>query len=101
MEPILVNWGFIGIMEKNMETTIVYLGYIGIMEKKTETIGFTGILKWLYRGYIGQDLGSSGQSGVWGLGRRATGSGFGASGVRPSGPEIGVRIWALCLTVFY
>ena len=62
MEPTLVNWGFIGIMEKNMETTLVYLGYIGIMEQKMET---TGVLHWLYRGYIGQDLGSSGQSGVW------------------------------------
>ena len=24
-------WGYIGIMEKKMETTIVYLGYIGIL----------------------------------------------------------------------
>ena len=27
----------IGIMQKEMETTIVYWGYIGIMEKKMET----------------------------------------------------------------
>ena len=35
-----VYWGYIGIMEKKMETTILYLaifwGYIGIMEKKME-----------------------------------------------------------------
>ena len=30
-------WGYIGIMEQKMETTIVYRGYIGIMEKKMET----------------------------------------------------------------
>ena len=30
-------WGYIGIMENEMETTIVYWGYIGIMEKKMET----------------------------------------------------------------
>ena len=30
-------WGYIGIMEKNMETTIVYWGFIGIMEKQMET----------------------------------------------------------------
>ena len=29
--------GYMGIMEKKMETTIVYWGYIGMMEKKTET----------------------------------------------------------------
>ena len=30
-------WGYIGIMENKMETTVVYWGYIGIMEKKMET----------------------------------------------------------------
>ena len=33
----IVYWGYIGIMEKKMETTIVYWGYVGIMEKKMET----------------------------------------------------------------
>ena len=48
METTLVYWGYVGIMEKKMETTtIVYWGYIGIMgyigvihgimEKKVET----------------------------------------------------------------
>ena len=37
MEPAIVNWGYIGIMEKKMETTIVNWGYNGIMEKKMET----------------------------------------------------------------
>ena len=32
-----VYWGYIGIMENKMETTIVYRGYRGIMEKKVET----------------------------------------------------------------
>ena len=32
------KWGYIGIMENKMETTVVYWGYIGIMEKKMETI---------------------------------------------------------------
>ena len=32
-----VYLGYIGIMEKNLETTIVYGGYTGIMEKKMET----------------------------------------------------------------
>ena len=31
---IRVYWGQIGIMEKEMETTIVYLWYMGIREKK-------------------------------------------------------------------
>ena len=30
--PFEVTRGYIGIMEKKMETTIVYWGYIGIME---------------------------------------------------------------------
>ena len=49
--------GYIGIMEKKMETTTIYRdfigviqslyrGYIGIMEKKMETTT-------MYRGYIG------------------------------------------------
>ena len=29
---VLVYWGYIGIIENDMETTIVYWGYIGIME---------------------------------------------------------------------
>ena len=29
-------WGYIGIMENQMETTIVYWWFIGIMEKKKE-----------------------------------------------------------------
>ena len=33
----MVYWGYIGIMENKMETTIVYWCYIGIMEKKMET----------------------------------------------------------------
>ena len=33
----IVYWGYVGIMEKKMETTIVYWGYIGRMEKKMET----------------------------------------------------------------
>ena len=41
--------GYIGIMEKKMETTIVYCGYNGIMEKKMETTivywGYIGIMK--------------------------------------------------------
>ena len=37
METTIVYWGCIGIMEKKMETTIVYWGCIGIMEKKMET----------------------------------------------------------------
>ena len=39
MKVILgVNSGYIGTMEKTMETTIVYLGYIGLMEKMMEAI---------------------------------------------------------------
>ena len=41
-----IFWGYIGIMEKKMETTIVYWGYIRIMEHKLETTI-------VYRGYIG------------------------------------------------
>ena len=37
METTIVYWGYIRIMENKMETTIVYWGYIGIMEKKMET----------------------------------------------------------------
>ena len=29
-----VDWGYIGILENRMETTIVYRGYIPITEKK-------------------------------------------------------------------
>ena len=38
-------WGYIGIMAKNMETTVVYWGYIGIMEKNVDTTI-------VYRGYV-------------------------------------------------
>ena len=31
------GWDYIGITEKQMETTIVYWGYTGIMEKQMET----------------------------------------------------------------
>ena len=36
-----VNWGYIGVMEKKMETTIVYWGCIGIMENQMETTVLT------------------------------------------------------------
>ena len=43
-----VYWGYIGIMENKMETTIIHWGYIGIMENKMETTivcwGYTGIM---------------------------------------------------------
>ena len=36
-------WDHIGIIEKEMKTTIVYWGYIGIMEKKWKLqLGFKG-----------------------------------------------------------
>ena len=45
---------YIGIMEKQMETTTVYWGYFGIMEKKMETTivywGYVvevGMIRWL------------------------------------------------------
>ena len=45
-------WGFIRIVENEMETTIIYWGYIGIVvEKKMETTV-------IYRGYIGDILGN-------------------------------------------
>ena len=63
METTIVDWGYIGIMEKKMETTVVYWGYIGIMEKKMETTvvywGYIGIMEKkmettvVYWGYIG------------------------------------------------
>ena len=37
METTIVYWDYIGMMDKKMETTIVYWDYIGIMEKKMET----------------------------------------------------------------
>ena len=37
METTIIYRGYIGIMEKKMETTIIYWGNIGIMEKKMET----------------------------------------------------------------
>ena len=33
----ILYWGYLRIMEKNMDTTIVYWGYIGAMEKIMET----------------------------------------------------------------
>ena len=39
MEITIVCWGYIGIMENKMETTILYwgyMGYIGRMEKNME-----------------------------------------------------------------
>ena len=38
MESTIVSGGYIGIVENEMETTIVYRVYIGILEKKMETI---------------------------------------------------------------
>ena len=38
MEKTILYSGYIGIMEKKLETTIVYSGYIGIMEKKMELL---------------------------------------------------------------
>ena len=47
-------WGYIGIMEKQMETTIVYWGYnIGIMEKKMET---TIVYYWGYMGIMANKM---------------------------------------------
>ena len=34
METTAVYWGYIGIMEKKMESIIVFWGNVGIMEKK-------------------------------------------------------------------
>ena len=42
----MVSRVYVGILEKNVETTIVYWGYIGIMETRMETT----IVSW---GYIG------------------------------------------------
>ena len=41
-----IYWGYIGIMEKKMETNKVYWGYVGIMETKMETIiiGYIGVI---------------------------------------------------------
>ena len=36
-------WGYIGIMENKMETTIVYWGYIGIVENQMETTMFGSV----------------------------------------------------------
>ena len=32
--PGIVYWGYIGIMEKKMESTIVYWGYMGLWKRK-------------------------------------------------------------------
>ena len=67
-----VHWGYLGIMENKMETTIVYWGYSGIMEKKMEaTIVFL----------------------LWGLGFRAWGLGFRDLRFRVWG--LGVGVWGL------
>ena len=51
LETTIVYWAYIGIMEKKMETTIVYWGFIGISEKTMETTkvywGYIGIMKLL------------------------------------------------------
>ena len=36
--------GYIGIMEKKLETTMVYRGYIGIMGKKMDTTKCFGVV---------------------------------------------------------
>ena len=56
METTIVHRGYIGIMEKKMETTVVFWkikwkllfhrGYIGIMEKKMETTVVYWKIKW-------------------------------------------------------
>ena len=43
--PYTTYIGFIGMMDKKMETTIVYWGYIGVMEKKMEA----SVVYWGYR----------------------------------------------------
>ena len=49
METTIVYWGYTGIMENQMETTIVYWGYTGIMENEIDTTivywGYTGIVE--------------------------------------------------------
>ena len=60
-----------------METTIVYWGYIGIMEKKIETTGVVRVI--CYVGIIGgilevcRDNGKKMEAAVWGLGIRTYG----------------------------
>ena len=49
METALENWGYLGIVEKNVNTSIVYWGYIGIMEKNRGTT----IVYW---GYVNSQL---------------------------------------------
>ena len=69
METTIVYWGYIGIMENQMETTIVYWGYIGIMENQMETTivywGYIGtmenqmkttIVYWGYSGIVGNQI---------------------------------------------
>ena len=47
MDTTIVYWDYIGIMEKKMETTTVYWDY-GMMEKKVETT----IVYWDYMGIV-------------------------------------------------
>ena len=44
----MFDWGYIGAMEKKMESTIVYWDYMRIMEKKMETtvMGYIGVIWW-------------------------------------------------------
>ena len=44
MEATIVYWGYLGMMEKKVETTILYWGYVGIMEKKMKTTGVGSVL---------------------------------------------------------
>ena len=41
-------WGFIGIMEKKMQTTIVYWGYIRILEKNMATTIYIYLYIYMY-----------------------------------------------------
>ena len=50
----IVYWGFVGIMEERMETTIVYWGFVGIMENQMETT----IVYWGYMGDNGKEKGN-------------------------------------------
>ena len=45
--------GYIGITEKNMETTILYMDYIGLPRDNGKSHGNYNIIHGLCRGYIG------------------------------------------------
>ena len=40
-----------------METEIIYMGYVGIVEKQMETTGIIGVILGLYRGLYRDDIG--------------------------------------------